>query len=54
MKTEKKIRQTKKGRKITDQIDRGFEIASKWKSEESLRKLINSKKESILYCGKLH
>lgn len=27
---EKKIRQTKKGKKITKQINRGFEIASKW------------------------
>lgn len=33
MKT-KKLRQTKKGNKITNQINRGFEIATKWGEKE--------------------
>lgn len=32
-KDEIKIRQTKKGKKITKQINRGFEIANKWQEE---------------------
>jgi len=33
-KVEKKIRQTKRGKKITDQIDNGFRIATKWGNEK--------------------
>ena len=50
----RKAKKAMKKQGMTDNVQRGFDTAKRWKDKKDLKEFVESKEESIKYAAKLH